>query len=396
MSQMDTRTLLFGLLCVVLLTAGHATAGEDLRLWGKPDELMPDYRTAVDASGYLSRDPKAKYPEVWGAELPTDGVGKAEDGRIFLDTQGRVQILYGFDLDEERVHRAYDFFANKVLAEWRMPRAEDAASAQQRAGARHRFAAYWREQVHVLVAEERGGVAVEYQNGKAVRTYWPGYQYEEGLVLSVHGFNANFERTPEFLPFTYHSQSVLVLPEVDKNARPPWKMLIRVYPQPQRLPMDSELVRECTCVGNYRKGGFQDPTTGRQVAPRCQAGGAFNAIAQGWVVPAHPITYRGRALDVVIADLRDGTFLVKDRGRPAVIRFRGDLGSPYLAQAKDLHVVDAWDMTHWLTREAYDKWVAASGQDQVELPLLDPAALFEVFDRIVVEKLEAGYHPKRD
>lgn len=394
------RLLLPVLLLWAFLAAPHAVAGEDVQLWsGEELRLSAEVRNAPLVSGYLPRDPKAKYPGVWGAELPTDGVGKAEGARIIIDTEGRVQILYAFDQGEARVHRAYGFFEEKVLAEWRMPRAPDAKGAARRAEARKQFAAYWREQVRVLVAEEESGLSgVEYENGKVVRIYssFFDYQYENGLPLHVSGFYADYERTREFCAFTYSPDSVVSLPDLDPNTSAPERMLIRVSPAPQRLPMDSELVRECTCVGNY-SGSYLDPRTGQEVPQECRTGPNFNAADDlGWVVPEEPITYRGRALDVVIADLRDGTFLVKDRGRPTVIRFQGDpseLRSPYLIQRKDLYLVDARDMAKWL-EEAYGRWLITSGQERVDLPLLDPAAIFTEFDRMVVERLEAGYTPE--
>ncbi len=74
---------------------------------------------------------------------------------------------------------------------------------------------------------------------------------------------------------------------------------------------------------------------------------------------------RGRGVNIVMANLHDGTFLIKDKGYPLVIRFRPNLESPYLRERDDLFLVPEDDMMRWFDEKR------------------DP----DDFDQLVVEKL---------
>ncbi len=242
--------------------------------------------------------PKARrYPDVWGAELPTDGTGRAEEARLFEDRLGRVQILYAFNTATQRIYRAYSFFDKAILAEWRSERGE--SNEPQAIG--QRIKAYEKEQVAYLLADER-----------AWGDYTPtNYFPEKGGVL------ASISTLPKISPFmgwppcTYGLNSVL-----SRNVKTPKGredtslMLIRIYPEPQS--MDPQL------KDTY---------------------------------PCSPYRLRGRGVNIIMSYLHDGTFLIKDDGYPLLIRFRPNLESPYLHERSDLFLVPEADMMRWVDEQ---------------------------------------------
>ncbi|MEK7323145.1 MAG: lysozyme inhibitor LprI family protein [Pseudomonadota bacterium] len=257
-----------------------------------------------------------RHPDVWGAELPTDATGRAEEARIFEDHLGRIQVLYAFNTATERIYRAYSFFDKAILAEWRSERDGNGGSEQQAENIEilERIKNYEKEQVAYLLADERVNRMESY-----------GFEGATGVLA---------EHLPKLSPFigwppcTYGLRSLLSAAYTTPQGQTRVSLtLIRIYPEPQ--PMDPELKDTYPCSARY---GYR---------------------------------LRGRGVNIVMANLHDGTFLIKDKGYPLVIRFRPNLESPYLRERDDLFLVPADDMMRWF--------------DEKSVP--------DAFDQLVVEKL---------
>lgn len=73
-------------------------------------------QTAWAGQGEKAKGKKTVYPEVWGVELPTDGVDRAKEALIFQTADDRILISYWFETATERVHRIHDFFGQTTVS----------------------------------------------------------------------------------------------------------------------------------------------------------------------------------------------------------------------------------------------------------------------------------------
>lgn len=315
-------------------------------------------------------EPKAhRYPDVWGTELPTDGAGRAEEAEIFIDREGQVQMGYWFETAQQRVYRIYNFFKQSITQEWKL--ISDPQDAKQIAhNARHEgdIRRYKQAQIKKRLANEKE------------RPILPAYIYKDGSKLNAWPFSAHYGYKVTFVPCNYQFSELFI----NKPSSYFSKIIVRLYPEPR--PLDPEEL--CTCVGKMLPGtldNLSERLSGGHNLPGCKA----NDITH-WGV-----TYRSRGLSVVFADLQDGTFLIKDKGYPTVIRFHGDLESPYLATRQDLFLVNESEMGTWLT-ELVGQWKQSRG---IEHYGMDPytaedlIGIFKLFDRRVVEQLTNNGQP---
>lgn len=279
--------------------------------------LMEAYEIRmIELALWVQPEPKTRHhSDVWGAELPTDGTGRAEEARIFEDHLGRIQILYAFSTADQRIYRAYSFFDKAILAEWRAGRGE---SNEQRSEIDRRIMTYQKEEAVNLLADERIGVIypMGYFQGKGIPMLTSARKLPRSLFIGIP-------------PCNYQMHSDLRSNLESQTGLEHRFVVIRIYPEPQ--PMDPELVDSNSSCAEE----------------------------------ADDHRLRGRSVNVIAANLHDGTILVKDKGYPLLIRFRSDLESPYLRERDDLFLVSQEDMLRW----------AEEAQDLYDL------------DQLVVEKL---------
>lgn len=320
--------------------------------------------------------PKAyNYPNVWGTELPTDGTGRAEEAKIFEDHKGRIQILYAFNIPTQRVFRAYSFFDKVVLAEWHIYHGEGSDAEKKNAESRGHMADYEKEQVVRLLGDESRREAI------------PSITYSDGSSLEAEPFSGHFGYDVSFSPCNYR-ESLLIGRSRDKEP-PPFslvhkmtlkKMIIRLYPAPQSMRPE-EL---CVCVGKMIDNRFS--TRPSAADPRSLPG--CNSEASHW-----GINYRGRALSAVLVNLKDGTFLLKDRGYDTVIRLHADLDlgmldSPYFKERKDLFLAD-FDKLDMLLAETVGGWLQQQYKETSvqTYTVKDLLNVFMLFDQQVAARL---------
>lgn len=173
-------------------------------------------------------------------------------------------------------------------------------------------------------------------------------------------------------------------PRPARNARPDLNMgvrILRLYSEAQ--PLDREEL--CECTGKMTEYNLHSNRS--KNIDSSNLTGCNERDAARW-----NLAYHVRAVQTIAsAVLGDGTFLIKDRSYPTVIRFRPYLESPYLAKRPDLFLVPDTELTPVVDRAVKQYRQANNKQDVYwgfdEYTAEDLAGIFRILDPLVVEYL---------
>jgi len=270
-------------------------------------------------------------PDAWGAVLPVAPGREPSIWEVFFDHDGRLIIHYYYAIDPNLptyswIGRLYDLAARRVVAETVIPYSEPEAVGKEKS-----------RQWEASVARRRAEKAFEYNLSSVEPAK---LLSEEAWLWETEGLRMSFSVL--YLDWT--------LRKTDQAGKEIFNVMILYTPQ------DNSRRR-------FRRGPW------REEGPE-------------------EVFVRTRAFLPTVYDLKDGTYLLTGSEEPVVIRYYGNLQSPYLDASDELLVLDLAQAEPMIT-ETIERAEAVVGYSS------RAEEFWDVFEVLLTERVRALITAKR-